>query len=165
MQSLLTFSPRRNTEHGRVELNTLVENVLRLLHHRIKQLPPDTIKLDLAQGLPAVNGNPAELEQVILNLILNALDAVDEQTGEIFLKTHGKDSDRVVLEVIDNGCGIEASNLPKIFDPFYTTKALGQGVGIGLSTCYHIIQAHGGEISVDSAPQNGAAFKVTLPQI
>ena len=90
---------------------------------------------------------------------------MDEQTGEIFLKTHGKDSDRVVLEVIDNGCGIEASNLPKIFDPFYTTKALGQGVGIGLSTCYHIIQAHGGEISVDSAPQNGAAFKVTLPQI
>jgi two-component system NtrC family sensor kinase len=164
VRSLLTFSPRRNSEYCPVELNTLVDNVMRLLHHRIKQLPPDTIKLDLARGLPAVKGNPAELEQVILNLILNALDAVDEQTGAIFLKTHRSDSDRIVLEVIDNGCGIDADNLPKIFDPFYTTKALGQGVGIGLSTCYHIIQAHGGEISVDSAPGNGAAFKITLPQ-
>ena len=165
VQSLLTFSPRRNSEYCRVELNTLVGNVMRLLHHRIKQLPPDTIKLDLAKRLPAVKGNPAELEQVILNLILNALDAVDQQTGEIFLKTHDNDSGWIVLEVVDNGCGIEADDLPKIFDPFYTTKALGQGVGIGLSTCYHIIQAHGGEISVESAPGNGAAFKVTLPQI
>jgi two-component system NtrC family sensor kinase len=164
VQSLLTFSPRRNTEYCRVELNTLVENVMRLLHHRIKQLPPDRITLELAQGLPAVKGSPAELEQVILNLILNALDAVDEKTGKIFLKTHGNDSDRIVLEVVDNGSGIEAENMPKLFDPFYTTKSVGQGVGIGLSTCYHIIQAHGGEISVDSAPGKGAAFKVNLPQ-
>jgi hypothetical protein len=166
VQSLLTFSPRKNPEYGRVDLNTLVENVMRLLHHRIKQLPPDTIRLELSRSLPAVNGNSAELEQVILNLILNALDAVaDEKAGKILLRTDVEGRDRIILEVADNGSGIDTDHLPHLFDPFFTTKAPGQGVGIGLSTCYHIIQAHKGLITVDSEPGAGAAFKVNLPQI
>ena len=164
VQSLLTFSPRKYPEFCRVDLNQVVENVMRLLHHRVKQLPPDMIRLALAHDLPAIKGHPAELEQVILNLVLNALDAVDETTGKIVLRTRSKDDDRVILEVTDNGLGIDADNMNKLFEPFFTTKPMGQGIGIGLSTCYHILQAHGGEITVDSAPGKGAVFTAILPR-
>jgi hypothetical protein len=165
VQSLLTFSPRKSLEFCRVDLNKLVENVMRLLHHRLKQLPPDIITLALAQDLPAIKGNPAELEQVILNLVLNALDAVEATTaGEIVLRTRSRDDAWVIVEVTDNGVGIETENMNKLFEPFFTTKPLGQGIGIGLSTCYHILQAHGGDITVDSAPGKGAVFTAKLPQ-
>jgi signal transduction histidine kinase len=137
---------------------------MRLLYHRLKQLPPDMITLELAHDLPAIKGNPAELEQVILNLVLNALDAVDGIEGKIVLRTHSKDGDWVILEVTDNGLGIDAENMNKLFEPFFTTKPQGQGIGIGLSTCYHILQAHGGKITVDSAPGEGAVFTAILPQ-
>jgi hypothetical protein len=164
VQSLLTFSPRKYPEFCRVDLNQVVENVMRLLHHRLKQLPDNMIRLALAHDLPAIKGHPAELEQVILNLVLNALDAVDETTGKIVLRTRSKDDDRVILEVTDNGLGIDADNMNKLFEPFFTTKPMGQGIGIGLSTCYHILQAHGGEITVDSAPGKGAVFTAILPR-
>lgn len=164
VRSLLTFSPRKHTEFCRVDLNSLVDNVMRLLQHRMKQHPPETIRLALDTGLPVIRGNPPELEQVILNLVLNALDAVDSKSGEIVLRTRSKSRDRVVLEVVDNGRGIDADHMQKLFEPFFTTKPLGQGIGIGLSTCYTIIQAHGGEIAVDSAPGRGAVFTVILPQ-
>lgn len=163
VQSLLTFSPRKTPDFSRIDLNPLVKNVLRLLHHRMKHFPPDMIKLELDPKLPTIKGSPAELEQVILNLILNSLDAVDEKQGEIILRTYYKDKGRIILEVMDNGRGIDADNMQKLFEPFFTTKPVGQGIGIGLSTCYHIIQAHGGEIAVDSAPGKGAVFTVTLP--
>lgn len=165
VQSLLTFSPRKAPVFSRVDLNPLVKNVMRLLHHRVKHFPPEMIKLTLKPELPAIKGNPAELEQVILNLILNALDAVEETQGEILLRTHHNNEGYNTLEVIDNGRGIDTDNLQKLFEPFFTTKPVGQGIGIGLSTCYHIIQAHGGEIAVDSTPGKGAVFTVTLPQI
>lgn len=165
VQSLLTFSPRKTLILSRTDLNTLVKNVMRLLHHRLKLLPSDMIKRSLEPELPPIKGNPAELEQVILNLILNALDAVNGKKGEIFVSTRSKGNDEIILKVQDNGCGIDADHLPKLFDPFFTTKPLGQGVGIGLSTCYQIIQSHGGEIAVDSTPGEGAVFTVTLPQI
>ncbi len=165
VQSLLTFSPRKTPDFSRVDLNPIVHNVLRLLHHKVKHLPPGLIKQSLEPDLPAIKGNPAELEQVILNLILNALDAVEEQQGEILLQTRRKDGGYNILQVIDNGRGIEADHMKKLFEPFFTTKPVGQGIGIGLSTCYHIIQSHGGDISVDSTPGQGAAFTVTLPQI
>jgi signal transduction histidine kinase len=162
VKSLLTFSPRKAPDFSRVDLNPLIRNVMRLLHHRVKYLPQDMLKLSLEPELPVIKGNPAELEQVILNLILNALDAVDKKQGEILLKTYSKGESCIILKVIDNGRGIDADHLQKVFDPFFTTKPVGQSIGIGLSTCYHIIQAHGGEIMVDSAPGEGAVFTVTL---
>jgi signal transduction histidine kinase len=164
VQSLLTFSPRKFPEFCRVDMNKLVENVMRLLHHRLKQLPPNIISLALAHDLPTIRGNPAELEQVILNLVLNALDAVDGTEGEIVLRTRSKDDGWIVLEVTDNGLGIDADNMNKLFEPFFTTKPQGQGVGIGLSTCYHILQSHGGKITVDSALGEGAVFTAILPK-
>ncbi len=162
VQSLLTFSPRKTTEQAPIDLNPLIHNVLRILHHKLKQYPDDLIRLGLDPRLPAIRGNAAELEQVILNLVLNALDAV-ARDGVIRIRTHPGAEAGVVLTVSDNGCGIPAENLPKLFEPFFTTKPVGQGIGIGLSTCYHIIQAHGGEIVAQSDSGRGSIFTVQLP--
>lgn len=162
VQSLLTFSPRRSAELSPIRLNSLVRNVLRILHHKLKQHPDDLIRLQLAAELPAIEGNAAELEQVILNLVLNAFDAVGPG-GRITIRTGVPDGGRVVLAVADDGCGIPPDHLPKLFEPFFTTKPVGKGIGIGLSTCYHIIQAHGGEIGVESTPSKGSRFTVRLP--
>ena len=162
VQSLLTFSPRKSAERSPIGLNPLVRNVLRLLHHKLKQHPHDLIRLELIPLLPIIQGNAAELEQVILNLVLNAIDAVGPE-GTIVIRTHAGNGGGVVLEVEDDGCGIAPDHLPKLFEPFFTTKPVGRGIGIGLSTCYHIIQAHGGDISADSARGSGSRFTVRLP--
>lgn len=164
VQSLLTFSPRKTTELTRIRLNPLIRNVLRILHHKLKHYPDDLIRLHLMDGLPAIKGSAAELEQVILNLILNALDAVGPR-GRITIGTEAPSGGPVILHVADNGCGIPSENLPKLFEPFFTTKPVGKGIGIGLSTCYHIIQAHGGEIGVESSIGRGSRFTVRLPAV
>ncbi len=164
VQSLLTFSPRKNVVFSPVFLNNLVHNVLRILHHHLKPYPAELINLRLEARIPNVSGNAAELEQVILNLILNALDAVGEK-GMISIRTRQSQHEWVILEIEDNGCGIASEDLPKLFEPFFTTKPVGEGIGIGLSTCYHIIKAHGGDIRVDSVPEEGARFIVRLPAL
>ncbi len=164
VQSLLTFSPRKDVVFSPVFLNNLVHNVLRILHHHLKPYPAELINLRLEARIPNVSGNAAELEQVILNLILNALDAVGEK-GMIAIRTRQSEHQWVMLEIEDNGCGIASEDLPKLFEPFFTTKPVGEGIGIGLSTCYHIIKAHGGDIRVDSVPEEGARFVVRLPAL
>jgi signal transduction histidine kinase len=164
VRSLLTFSPRKNVEYAPIDLNILVRNVLRILHHKLKPYPDELIDMRLQAELPSVRGNAAELEQVILNLIFNALDAVAEN-GIISIGTRGTNNHWVQLEIEDNGCGIASEHLPKLFEPFFTTKPVGEGIGIGLSTCYHIIEAHGGHIKVDSVPQEGSRFTVRLPAL
>lgn len=164
VQSLLTFSPRKTTAFSRISLSPLIRNVLRILHHKLKHYPEDLIRLNLNGHLPVIKGNAAELEQVILNLILNALDAIGQE-GIIDISARVDHGEQAVLEVADNGCGIPAEDLPKLFEPFFTTKPVGKGIGIGLSTCYHIIQAHGGEIGVDSALGEGSRFTVRLPVV
>jgi two-component system, NtrC family, sensor kinase len=162
VSSLLTFSPRKTNEFSPICLNPLIRNVLRILHHKLKHYPQELIHLDLNDALPLILGSTAELEQVILNLILNALDAIVSK-GHIDIRTRTASDGRVILEVVDDGCGIPAENLQKLFEPFFTTKPVGRGIGIGLSTCYHIIQSHGGEIDVKSVPGQGSRFSVRLP--
>jgi len=163
VQSLLTFSPRKQADFSRVSLNQLIQNVLRILQHRFKQHPGHSIELVLDKQLPEISGSAAELEQVILNLVLNALDAIPD-TGQITIRTMSEPNGlRVKLAVEDNGSGIAVEHMPKLFEPFFTTKPVGKGTGIGLSTCYHILQAHGGEITVDSTPGEGSVFSVRLP--
>jgi signal transduction histidine kinase len=165
VRSLLTFSPRKQAEFSPVDLNQLVQNVLRILHHRLKHFPAHFLTLELDPELPPLQGLAAELEQVILNLILNAIDAVDGG-GSIQVRTRkGRKCRWVLLEVADDGCGIDDADMPKLFEPFFTTKPVGKGVGIGLSTCYSIIRSHGGEILVDSGPGRGARFTVRLPGV
>jgi len=162
VQNLLTFSPRKTPEFSRVDLNCLILEVLKLLHHQLKRHPPDLIHLELDRSVPNVRGAAAEIKQVILNLVLNALDAIQED-GRITIHTRTERGRKVLLSVRDEGCGISPDHLNKLFDPFFTTKAPGKGIGIGLSTCYNIIRQHGGEILVRSEQGKGAVFKVKLP--
>jgi len=163
VRSLLTFSPRSSAEFSRVALNRVIDNVLRIIQNRLKQQPGLRIDLALDENLPMVNGLPEELTQVILNLVLNAMDAIADQ-GTITLRTvFTPEKNSVSVEVADTGCGIAPEKRSKLFEPFYTTKPVGKGTGIGLSTCYHIIGAHGGEIAVESTPGAGSVFRVSLP--
>jgi len=146
-----------------VSLNALVTEALSLLRHHqrfkrfqvVEQLDPE---------LPSVTGNAEQLTQVLMALMLNAMDAM-EQSGQLTLRT-GRDRLRpedVVLEVEDTGIGIPRDEQSKIFEPFYTTKPPGRGTGLGLSICYGIVEDHRGRIEVDSAPGRGATFRVRLP--
>jgi two-component system, NtrC family, sensor kinase len=105
---------------------------------------------------------PSQLNQVFMNLLVNASHAVGPQRGLITIRT-GVAEGQAWIEVADNGCGIPDEVLPRIFDPFFTTKAIGKGTGLGLSLSYGIVQHHGGRIDVDSAPGAGSRFRVLLP--
>ncbi|WP_162895107.1 ATP-binding protein [Rhizobium terrae] len=117
-------------------------------------------------GVPAIMGSSSQLRQVFLNLIVNAAEAMAEtgQRGLLTVRTRITSSDTVEIDVCDTGPGISEEQLNKIFDPFYTTKAVGKGTGMGLSICYRIIENHGGTIAVNSRPGKGAIFTITLPR-
>lgn len=161
VQNLLTFGHREINFFVAVNLNDVIRNSIKLLHPRLSRLPHDILTLDLALDEAVVLGHPGELMQVVLNLVLNALHAI-QNAGRITVSTMLRDN-MVILTVSDTGIGIPEENLPKLFEPFFTTKPPGQGIGVGLSTCYNIIGKHGGYISVDSEPGEGATFEVILP--
>jgi signal transduction histidine kinase len=112
--------------------------------------------------LPKVECSPSKINQVFLNLITNAAQAIEEQ-GEIVISTKVKDDQHVVISISDTGCGIPAENLDKIRDPFFTTKEVGTGTGLGLSIVDEIIRSHGGELQIESKPGKGSTFSVILP--
>jgi two-component system, cell cycle sensor histidine kinase and response regulator CckA len=119
------------------------------------------------QPVPAARGSATRIGQVIVNLLINAAQAIKEghpEDNEIVVSTGLDDPDRVVIEVRDTGAGIAPSDLPHIFEPFFTTKAMHEGTGLGLSICHGIVGAMGGRITVDSAPGRGSTFRVSLPQ-
>jgi len=162
VSDLLAFSRRSKPQRAPADLNKIVRTTLSLVQHKMKLSNVETESL-LAEGLPMVPCDPSQIQQVVLNLLLNAAEA-----------THGRSERRVSiatecaagelrLTVSDNGEGIPQENLSKIFDPFFTTKSEGKGVGLGLAVSYGIIQAHGGDIEVRSQPGQGAAFIVSLP--
>ena len=164
VQNLLTFGHREVRQLTTVNLNDLVANCLKLLGPRLSRLPKDIIALETGgEDDPVVLGHPGELMQVLLNLVGNALHAV-RTSGTIRIRTGVRDN-LVVLEVADSGEGIAPEHIGMLFEPFFTTKPPGQGIGIGLSTCYNIIRKHGGEISVESEPGKGAVFEVILPYL
>ena len=142
-----------------VDLNVGVTSTVNIVRGRARANKVE-LQVDLAP-LPEIACYPAKLNQVILNLIVNAIDAC-AQGGTVTVRTRPA-AGGVELSVIDNGSGIPASIRDKIFDPFFTTKAPGQGTGLGLSICHGIIADHGGRISVDSEPGKGSAFTVWLP--
>jgi signal transduction histidine kinase len=119
------------------------------------------VVLEFPEDLPRVHAVGAELNQVWMNLIENALDAIP--SGGHVTVSAGRELDRVVVRIIDDGAGIPADITTRIFDPFFTTKGVGKGTGLGLSLSYGIVQRHGGHIEVDSAPGRGSTFRVYLP--
>jgi two-component system NtrC family sensor kinase len=162
--SLLDFSRPKATDMTLVDVNAAIERTLFVLRHhsRFKKLSVDT-HLDPSLGA-VVLANEEQLVQVFMALLINAMDAMREQ-GTIELRTRWSDDRRsVVAEVVDHGEGIRRADLPKIFEPFYTTKPPGRGTGLGLSICYAIVAEHGGRIEVDSTPGEGSVFRIVLPR-
>lgn len=163
VQNLLTFGHRDVKRLATVNLNDVVHNSIKLLHPRLGRLSPDIIRMELDAEEPFLLGHPGELMQVVLNLVLNALYAVSE-SGHITIATAVREN-MVLLRVADTGTGIQEEHITKLFEPFFTTKPPGQGIGVGLSTCYNIIKKHGGDITVESEYGQGSVFEVILPYL
>ena len=167
VHTLLTFSRPLSSGFSPVNVNDVVEDTLKLLRSHVKQRKRSlSVRTDLAPGLPHIYGDEPQLKQVLLNLLINAMDAVDQagrEDGVITIRTYREENDGVGLVVADTGCGIPKEKLDKLFEPFFTTKPVGKGIGIGLSTCYAIVKEHQGEILVFSEYGTGSRFVVRLP--
>ncbi len=174
-EGLLDFSRAREARRARLDLDDVVERTLALLKHhaRFRRCP---VRLDLAggdadhAGGPAVLGDPDQLTQVLMILLLNAADAVaaaaprdDGAARGVTVRTRRGPADHATLEVADEGVGIAPEAVAKLFEPFYTTKAPGQGTGLGLSIAYGIVRDLGGRVEVESVPGEGSRFRVELP--
>ena len=158
---LLGFARKQEPALAPVDLNAVVRTVTRLLSFDVER-KRITLDLELQEDLPEVTGDSQLLQEVLMNLLLNGIDAVDEH-GYIQVRTRTPDPGHVVVEVLDRGKGIAEADLPRIFDPFFTTKGTGEGTGLGLSVSLGIVQAHGGSIEATSRPDTGTRFTVTLP--
>jgi two-component system, NtrC family, sensor kinase len=164
VSDLLAFSRRSKPQRSDADLNKLVRSTLSLVNHKLK-LTDCEAELDLAPDLPPVLCDPSQMQQVILNLVMNAAEATQSKGGgKVRMITRVSATGRdVELVVEDNGEGIAPENLSKVFHPFFTTKPEGKGVGLGLAVLYGIVQAHDGEVDVKSTPGQGTIFTVTLP--
>ena len=162
IRSLLDLSRQTQTYVEAVDMNRAVDDALRVLHNQYKNLPVEIVKT-YDEALPAVEGNFANLGQVLINIIRNALQALPEGKGRITLTTRRLSADIVAVECRDTGIGIPAASLKDIFKPFFTTKAVGRGTGLGLYLSHEIIRRHGGQIRVESAEGKGTVVTVELP--
>ena len=166
VKNLLYFARENRPERARVDLNEIVERTLAL---RSYELRVENIAVDcnLASDLPETMADPHQLQQVVLNLIVNAEQAVLEGRGQgkISIRTMQHPGNRVSVEVSDDGPGIPREIASRIFDPFFTTKPLGVGTGLGLSIVYGIVKQHEGEVTFENVPGAGAKFTVDLPVI
>jgi signal transduction histidine kinase/CheY-like chemotaxis protein len=165
VRNLLTFSRKRHTTRAMVDVNQVVRETLalRAYEQRVSNI---TVIDGLAAGLPQVFADPHHLKQVLLNLVINAEQAMLSANGHgtlILRSWYDQEREVVVLELNDDGPGVPEDVQAKIFDPFFTTKAVGKGTGLGLTVAYAIMQDHGGRIRVRSADGHGASFFVELP--
>ena len=165
VRNLLTFARKRQSTRSMIDINQVVRETLSLRSYEQRLTNIDVVTA-LAAGLPEVFADAHQIQQVLLNLVINAEQAMltTNGRGSLVLRTwHDVDRDAVVLEVSDDGPGVPPQVQTKIFDPFFTTKEVGKGTGLGLTVAYAIVQEHGGRIRVDSPVAGGAAFVVELP--
>ncbi|NLV96733.1 MAG: HAMP domain-containing histidine kinase [Desulfovibrionales bacterium] len=161
-QKLLSFARKPETSQQILSINAFLEDIIgyarqKLKHSKIKVLD------ELSPGAGHVLASPAELQQVVLNLVNNAADALDSQEGHIRIRSSST-SHQVQILIQDSGPGMPEAVLSQIFEPFYTTKPKGKGTGLGLSICRDLIERMGGEIKVQSSPEKGTSFFVRLPK-
>lgn len=172
IRRLLDFAREKKPETKFADLNKIVEETVRIVE-RPASFRDVEIALDLDPALPQVWLDADLIKQVIMNMVVNAQHAI-EQRGTITVRTRrcaeagraepgGQAVPMVEISIIDTGCGITAQNLTKIFDPFFTSKAVGKGTGLGLSVSHGIVQAHGGSIDVESTVGEGSTFRIRLP--
>src|ERR1700716_1998518 len=161
VQNLLSFARQHKPERVAVQLNQILEDTLALRDYDLR-LSNIRVHYDLASDLPMTAADPHQLQQVFLNLVNNAVDAILEHSkdGDLWVSTKAIDG-RLVVEFKDSGPGVKDAS--RVFDPFYTTKPVGKGTGLGLSICYGIVSEHGGTIRVLNAPACGPTFRIELP--
>ena len=160
MNGLLNLARPARAETGPVDVNAVINDVLSLLEHQLKA-SHISVRKELATSKPIALGLDYKLQQVFLNLFLNAHEAMPK--GGWLRITTRRDDTRTVIEIADTGSGISGENLSRIYDPFFTTKSLRRGSGLGLSITYGIVQEHGGSIECDSVEGQGTRFTVELP--
>jgi two-component system NtrC family sensor kinase len=158
VSNLKDFSRLDRGQHAEVDLHEGIDSTLRIAQHQIGKR---AVKKAYGQ-IPRVRCAPSQVNQVILNLLVNAAQATPEASGQIGIRTSQPDAAHVAIDIADNGHGIPPEVLPRIFDPFFTTKDVGKGTGLGLAICYRIVHEHGGRLEVHSKPGN-TRFTVVLP--
>jgi signal transduction histidine kinase len=160
VSNLRAFARLGEAEYKEVDLNAAVRSVAEVLRH---EFTARDVRLQTELGpLPGVHCHGGRVNQVLLNLLLNAAQACD-RGGTVAARTRSEAGGWVVVEVQDNGCGIRPEDRPHLFEPFFTTRPVGEGTGLGLSVSYAIVRDHGGRIEVDSEPGRGSTFRVWLP--
>lgn len=167
IQNLLSFARQQQLEGESVSVNEVLNRAVRLVSNTIRQ---EQIELICRQDteLPEIMGSIQQLEQVVINLLINAKDALEKRDeNKVISVTSGRwinnGEDYLFISVVDNGCGMEEEQLADVFTPFYTTKAVGKGTGLGLAVSMGIVQNHGGTIECESSPGVGSKFTVLLP--
>lgn len=161
VRGLLDFARESPSTRNPLNLNETIEQTLKLVRSQ-KEFREVTIRQELDGNLPPVKADKNQLQQVLLNLCLNACEAMPDG-GELTISTSPREDGQVIVQVRDTGHGIAQENLEKIFDPFFTTKPVGKGTGLGLSVSYGIVQSHGGDIEVDSEIGKGTTFTLSFP--
>ncbi len=158
---LLSFARKTDSRVMEISINALLDEIVYLSSQRAKY-GNITITTRFEDGLPPIVASETEMQQVFLNLVNNALDAMEKTGGQIELATRRADQG-IEISVADNGPGIAEANLARVFDPFYTTKPVGKGTGLGLSICYGIIKKIGGDIQAQSMKGQGTTFNISIP--
>lgn len=161
-RNLLTYARPSKEEAQPLDVNAVVEEALGFCDHLIREARI-TVERDLSDGLPECSGVPGQLHQVFVNLITNACNAAKEYGGELRITTRPVGRDRIQILMQDNGVGIPAEDLERVFEPFFSTRRRGKGTGLGLSIVNSIVERHGGDIHIESELGRGTSVRVTLP--
>jgi len=162
VNNLLNFSRTGSaTEFAEINIARVLDDTVQLLEPQLRRSQIEIVR-SYDKDAPEAYGNAGKLQQVFTNLLLNARDAIPDG-GRITVATSTADDGSLVVEVADTGIGIAPENVAKIYDPFYTTKGVGRGTGLGLAVTYGIVQEHAGHINVESVPGRGSTFRITLP--
>jgi signal transduction histidine kinase len=161
-RNLLTYARPSKEEAQPVRLNDIVEEAVGFCEHIIREAEVTVVR-DYGEDLPKVNAVPGQLHQVFVNLITNVCNAAPEVGGRVRLSTHLQGRDRIRIDVEDNGVGIRAAELERVFEPFFSTRRKGTGTGLGLSIVKNIVEQHRGTIEIQSEVGTGTTVSVTLP--
>jgi len=162
IQNLLKFARQEKVAFEATNLNEVAEDAMAIVEHQLEMHKVKVVK-ELDENLPNIDGNGNQIQQVLINLMINAQQAMDGNAGEVRVISHCPDDEHVEILIKDNGPGMPEDVQAKIFEPFFTTKEVGKGTGLGLSVSYGIVREHKGEIVVESAIDEGTTFRMTFP--